>query len=209
MNEQRPDLPYEKAVEESAKAIGKGLDLVNKASPAIADVYNYLIGDWVHEYRNRNADKFARELSALSKKDLRDRREVPESLAGPLLDAAVSDHREDLQKLYAALAANAMDPAFHDEVRPEFVETDKKWQTIDVRVMQFAVDRPEGKAHFGFGDVKAALSRESQNAVAVSLEHLKTLGCLTSPGPRSYTASPYGAEIMRAVSEHPEASIKA
>ena len=37
MNDKRPDLPYEKATEETAKTIGKGLDLVNRAAPAIGD----------------------------------------------------------------------------------------------------------------------------------------------------------------------------
>jgi hypothetical protein len=37
MNDKRPDLLYEKATEETAKTIGKGLDLVNRAAPAIGD----------------------------------------------------------------------------------------------------------------------------------------------------------------------------
>ena len=37
MNDKRPDLPYEKATEETAKTILKGLDLVNRAAPAIGD----------------------------------------------------------------------------------------------------------------------------------------------------------------------------
>jgi hypothetical protein len=206
MNEKRADLPYEKAAEETAKTIGKGLDLVDKASPAIADIYNVLVGDRVSEYRKRNADKFARETQRIiDERNLKEKREVPEDLAAPLLEAALRDHRDALQKLYAALAVNAMDPAFHDDVRPEFVETVRKWQPLDVRVMQFATSRPDGKAHFGQGDVHSELAGVRQNAIAVSLEHLRALGCLSSPGSNSYTASPYGTEIMRAVSARPEA----
>src|SRR4051812_39948641 len=114
MSEKRPDLPYEKAAEESAKTIGKGLDLVNKASPAIADIYNFMIGDRIGEYRNRNADKYARETKRIiEERDIKEKRAVPEDLAAPLLEAAMRDPREELQKLYAALTVNALDPAFH------------------------------------------------------------------------------------------------
>lgn len=205
MNEKRPDLPYENAIEESAKAVRTGLDLVDKASPAIADIYNVIIGDRLGEYRKRNADKFARETQRIiDERNLKDKREVPEDLAAPLLEAAMRDPREELQKLFAALAANAMDPAFHDHVRPEFVETVRKWQPIDVRLMRFAVGRAPSKPQFDYTEVVAALAPERRNAVAVSLEHLVTLGCISRPGQGSFVATPYGTEIMRAVSEKPE-----
>jgi hypothetical protein len=206
MSEKRPDLPYEKAAEETGKAIGKVADLLDKASPALADLYNFLGGDRLSEQRIRNADKYKRETKRImEERNIKERRAVPEELAAPLFDAAIRDPREELQKLYAALTVNAIDPAFHDHVRPEFVETVKKWQPIDVRVMKFSVGRPQGKPHFGAGEIETALTMERQNAVTVSLEHLRTLGCLSSPGPKSYTATPYGAEIMRAVSEKPDA----
>jgi hypothetical protein len=205
MSEKRPDLPYEKAAEESAKAIGKVADLLDKASPAIADIYNIIIGDRVGEYRKRNADKFARKTRRIiDERNLEDKREVPEDLAAPLLEAAIRDPREELQDLFAALAANAMDPAFHDHVRPEFVETVKKWQPIDVRVMRFATNRGPSKPQFSFGDIQAALAPERGNAIQVSLEHLIALRCLAGRD-GSYQAPPYGIEIMRAVSEKPEA----
>lgn len=207
MNEKRSDLPYEKAVEEGAKTIGKGFDLVNKASPAISDFYNFVLGDRVAEQRIRNADKYARETKRIiEERHIKEKRAVPEDLAAPLLEAAMRDPREELQTLYAALTVNALDAAFHDHVRPEFVETVKKWQPIDVRVMQYATSRQEGKAHFAFGEIQTDLqATERRNAVAVSLEHLRTLGCLSSPGQGSFTVTAYGKEIMRAVSEQPEA----
>jgi len=205
MNDKRPDLPYEKAAEETAKAVGKGLDLVNRAAPAIGDAYGFLIGDRIKAQRERNADRMARETKRiLDERNLEETSALPEDLAAPLLEAAQREPREEILRLYSALAANAMDPN-HDDVRPEFVETVKKWQPIDLRVMQFVVGRPKGKPQFASGDVEAAMKTERRNAVTVSLEHLRTLGCLSPAAQQAtYALSPYGAEIMRAVSEHPE-----
>src|SRR4051812_43884982 len=110
MSEKRPDLPYEKAAEESAKAIGKVADLLDKASPAFADVYNLVIGDRLAEQRNRNADRYARETKRIiEERDIKEKRAVPEELAAPLFEAAIRDPREELLKLYAALTVNAID----------------------------------------------------------------------------------------------------
>lgn len=205
MSEKRPDLPYEKAAEETGKAIGKVADLLDKASPAFADIYNLVIGDRLAEQRNRNADSYARETKRIIEdRDIKEKRAVPEELAAPLFEAAIRDPREELQKLYAALTVNAIDPAFHDHVRPEFVETVKKWQPIDVRVMQFATNRGPSELQFTYEEMQAALVPERRNAVQVSLEHLKTLGCLSGMHGR-YSTAPYGIEIMRAVSEQPDA----
>lgn len=141
MSEKRPELPYEKAAEEAAKTIGKGFDLVNRAAPALGEAYDFLIGDRIKEQRVRNADKMARETKRIiDERNLKETRALPEDLASPLLEAAQREPREELLRLFAALAANAMDPN-RDDVRPEFVETVRKWQTIDVRVMTFAVER--------------------------------------------------------------------
>jgi len=205
MNEKRPDLPYEKAAEETAKAVGKALDLVDQASPAIADIYNLLIGDRISEAQKRNADKFARETKRIfQERDIKGQRELPEDLAATLLKAAMREPREELQRLFAALAVNAMDPAFIDDVRPEFVETVKKWQPLDLRAMQFAASRRPPKPQFDLQQIEAGLTTVRLNAVAVSVDHLKNLGCLSAPTATSYAISPFGAEIIRAVSEHPE-----
>lgn len=206
MSEDRPDLPYEKAAEEGAKTLGKSFDLVNKASPAIADIYYWMIGNRIAEQRNRNADKYARETRRIfEERDIKEKRAIPEDLASSLLEAAMRDPRNELQSLYAALTVNAFDPAFHDDVRPEFVETVRRWQPIDVRVMQFAFSQPREKAQFNHRALIAVLGTERSNAIAVSLDHLTKLGCLLVPAMPSYTITPYGMEIMRAVSTELEA----
>jgi hypothetical protein len=61
--------PYSGAIEESARAAGKALDLIKDASGPIADVYGIIIGDRVHAARHRRLD----EITQKTKKILRDR----------------------------------------------------------------------------------------------------------------------------------------
>lgn len=200
MNEKRPDLPYEKATEETAKTVGKGLDLVNRAAPVIGDAYGFLLGDRIKEQRERNADRMARKTKRiLDERNLKETSALAEDLAVPLLEAAQREPREEILRLYAALAANAMDPN-HDDVRPEFVETVRKWQPIDVRVMNFAIDRRSTDTpYFSAGDLHQPDLRE--NAIQLSIGHLLELKCIRHNPSHGYLISAYGSEIMLAVSE--------
>jgi hypothetical protein len=205
MNEKLPDLPYEKALEETSKAVGKGLDLVNRAAPAIGEAYYFLIGDRIIEQRARNADKMARETKRiLDERHLKETRILPEDLVEPLLEAAQKEPREELLKLFAALAANAMDPS-HDDVRPEFVETVRKWQPLDAQVMKFAWARPTGKPLFGNEDVRTHTGAR-KFAMELSFDHLVKLECIRTHPNGGYALTSYGYEIMRATSEHPDAA---
>ncbi|MFK4723306.1 hypothetical protein ABIE89_004406 [Bradyrhizobium niftali] len=201
MNDKRPDLPYEKATEEAAKTIGKGLDLVNRAAPAIGDAYGFLIGDRIKEQRARNADKMARETKRiLDERNLKETSALPEDLADPLLEAAQREPREEILRLYSALAANAMDPN-HDDIRPEYVETVRKWQPIDIRVMGFAVDRRStNNPYFSSGDVHKAAPDLRVSAIELSINHLLELKCVRLQQNNGYVLTAYGSEIMLAVS---------
>lgn len=82
MNDKRPDLPYEKATEET---IGKGLDLVHRAAPGMGDAYNFVIGDRIREQRARNAEDDARD-KAHPGRAKPDTQALPEDLVDPLLE---------------------------------------------------------------------------------------------------------------------------
>ena len=200
MNDKRPDLPYEKAAEETAKAIGKGLDLVNRAAPAIGDAYGFLIGDRIKAQRERNADKMARETKRiLDERNLKETSALPEDLAAPLLEAAQREPREEILRLYSALAANAMDPN-HDDVRPEYVETVRKWQPIDLRVMSIALDRrATNTPNFTSSEVHKAAPDLRATAIQLSMDHLVELNCIRYSPNSGYVLSAYGSEIMLAV----------
>ncbi|MEH2491608.1 Abi-alpha family protein [Bradyrhizobium sp. AZCC 2230] len=113
---------------ESAKALSNTVDLVREGGraigPAVGDIYGLLIGDRISAARKRRMEEIAhRAQKNLDDRDVKEKTELPESLAIPLLEAAQGESREELQALWARLLANAMDPSRAEDVRPEFVET--------------------------------------------------------------------------------------
>jgi hypothetical protein len=128
--------PYEKAIEETAKTTSKALDLVKEAGGAVADIYGLIIGDQVHAARHRRLDEITRKTrKILNDRDLSETAEVAEQIAFPLLEAAQSEPRSEMQDLWARLLANAMDPKRRDDVRPEFVEILQNLHPTDARVL--------------------------------------------------------------------------
>jgi hypothetical protein len=107
--------PYEKAIEETAKATSNAVDLIREGGraigPAIGDIYGLLIGDKVGDARKPRLDEIARKTKKiLHDRDVKEQGELPEDIAIPLLEAAQSEPREEMQELWARLLANAMDP---------------------------------------------------------------------------------------------------
>jgi hypothetical protein len=135
----RPELPYEKAAEEMAKTTGKALDIVQSMSPAIANAYGWAIGDRIAAGREQNLDALRRKTERLFKqRDLKARKAIPEQIAIPLFEEAQRETRDEIQDLYAALLANAMDERFSDDVRPEFIQIVKNLQPTDALVLRVA-----------------------------------------------------------------------
>ncbi len=200
--------PYEKAIEESAKATNNAIDLVREGGraigPAIADIYGLLIGDQVAGARKRRLDAIARKTKKiLHDRDVKDQQELPEDIAIPLLEAAQSEPRESIQDLYAALLANAMDKRFSEDVRPEFIETVKELQPIDAVVLKFARDRYNEPSQrvFGSNHVYDALKKYRPTAIEVSLETLQRLKCINAQS-QGLVLSPFGVELMAACDPH-------
>ena len=115
-------MPYEEAITEGSKAAGKFLDIVRDEGKPVADAYGFLIGDRVEAWRERNLDALGRRTKEILKsRDLAETAPMAEQIAIPLLEAAKSDPRPEMQELWATLLANAMDPARRNEVRREFI----------------------------------------------------------------------------------------
>jgi hypothetical protein len=101
MTDARPELPYEKAVEETAKATGKAIDLIGSMTPAIADAYGYLIGDRLATSRVRNLDEITRKTKKiLQDRDAQDTQPLPEQIAALLLEHAQGEPPEAKFKTY-------------------------------------------------------------------------------------------------------------
>lgn len=197
--------PYSKAIEETAKTTGKGLDLVRDGAQAISrpvsQIYGLLVGDHIDAARERNLDAISRKTKKiLADRDLSETPPVAEQIAIPLLEAARGETREEMQTLWAQLLANAMDPSRRDDVRPEFIHILEKFHPVDALVLRKLGDDQQVLAS---ALAKAMESRES--SIVVSLANLELYRCVevtrSSDAPISYfRISMLGSELLLALS---------
>ncbi|SNT09870.1 protein of unknown function [Tardiphaga sp. OK246] len=194
------DNPYEKSIEEGAKAAGKFLDVVKSVSPAVGDLYGLAIGDRVHGWRQRHIDAVTRKTKRILEERDVEAQEIPEQIALPLIEAAQGEPREELQDLYARLLANAMDPASADNVRPEFIQTVKELQPIDLRILLGVSTYKSPNEQLPLiNEISKGLDlREA--AAALAIANLERLSCVRRVGGGQYLAlSEYGREFLIAV----------
>ncbi|MDE5458594.1 DUF4393 domain-containing protein [Bradyrhizobium sp. CSA112] len=192
------EMPYEKAIEETAKTTGKAIDIVQSMSPAIASAYGFIIGDRINAARERQLDALARKTKKLlHDRNLEEESAVPEQLAIPLLEAAQGETREEIQDLYAALLANAMDANFADDVRPEFISTVKALQPLDAAILKYAagryIDRETRK--FSQGKLQDDMKNFRPTAIELSIQHIEKLGCIVRNRGELHLST-YGYEFM-------------
>jgi hypothetical protein len=170
------NMPYEKAVEETAKAANNAVDLFREGGraigPSIGNIYGILIGDKVADARLRRLDKLARKTKKILKdRNVAEQQEVPEDIAIPLLEAAQGDSREEIQELWARLLANAMDPHRSNNVRAEFIETVRKLEPIDARILLHLRNSPFESQWPKAKQIAESLSLRN-TTMEVSMNHL-------------------------------------
>lgn len=193
------ELPYDKAIEETAKTTGKALDLVRDAAGPIADVYGLIIGDHVSAARHRRLDDMMRKTKRILKdRDLAETAEVAEQIAIPLLEASQREPRDEMQELWARLLANAMDPSRQSDVRPEFVDALRAFHPIDAVVLE-ATNKTKNSTTSS-EKISSELNFR-QSSVAVSMSNLTLLQCLkelTSQHGTYFQITPFGSELLLA-----------
>ena len=197
--------PYEKAVEETAKATSNAVDLIREGgraiAPAIGNIYGVLIGDKVAAARERRLDEITRKTKKiLQDRKVKDSVELPEDMAIPLLEAAQSEPREELQELWARLLANAMDPARADHVRPEFVEALRRLQPVDVRILDIVQKTLSDSSTLLQVSQIAERTKLRPSAAEVSVSHLQGLDIVRKTGGNHLVAlTDLGKELVVAV----------
>jgi len=196
--------PYEDAIEETAKTVGKGLDLIKQSSQQIADIYGVLIGDHIHAARHRRLDAITRKTQQILKDRNAKTAEIPEQIAIPLLEAAQSESRTEMQDLWARLLANAMDAVRCPDVRPEFIITLKQLQPIDALVLhkihERARNNPDQRGTVETAEIAPSLSMRP-TLVVVSLDNLARVECLKkheSGHGDYYVLTGFGTEFLHA-----------
>ncbi|MGY4460155.1 Abi-alpha family protein [Bradyrhizobium sp. LB13.1] len=193
-------MPYEKAIEETAKTTGKMVDLVRDGaraiSPTVADAYNFLMGDRLSHARKRNLDAIARETdNILRDRDVKDRSATPEQIAIPLLSAAEAESRDELRSLWSRLLANAVDPSRSERVRPEFIKLLQSLEPLDARVLKF-LHTKSLEDHVSKFELYARVGCRTAAGI-VSVDHLVELKTLRMIGGGDVLAmTELGIELM-------------
>jgi hypothetical protein len=192
--------PYERAIEETAKATGKALDIVKATAGPVAEIYGLIIGDKIQAARQRRLDAIMRKTRKILKdRDIAETAEVAEQIALPLLEAAQGEPREEMQEWWARLLANAMDPARQGDVRPEFIQTLKKLEPLDAMILSklSGLDRNSRER-----DAVARLVNVRVSLADVSLRHLVSERCLQfHEMTATYVINSFGEELVRACSQ--------
>ena len=134
-----------KAIEESAKAIGKGIDLVGGLGAYLSralggapeNLIGLLVGDWLIHKRVRRWTEFQAETRRiLNERNVKEPYEdISPSIALPLIEAALDEDREGLKDLWAKLLAAAMDPKRKQFVRADLISTLKQLEPLDAIVL--------------------------------------------------------------------------
>ncbi|SDP94207.1 protein of unknown function [Rhodoferax sp. OV413] len=192
-----------KAIQEVAKATGKGIDAVREAGGFIA---RYVAGPleegvgilsdrlkyvrWERQVRlMQRADQFLREagLEAPS-------RAVPLKIAIPLLQAATIEDDDSLQDLFAALLVNAANAASGVEVHRSFIEILSQITPLEARILNVIYSLPFDEARHA-GIITDALpdsvrilaekedaTQQPSDEIALALGNLVRVGCVKVPG---------------------------
>ncbi len=193
-----------KALQEALKTLqGLGGFLKETFGTVPADLVGLLGGDWL---KVRRLENFAR-ITDKTRKRLRARHvDAPEpprlSILLPLIFAAADEEDDELQDMWARLLAAAADPARAKSIRLAFVETVKKMDPLDARILQ----QMTGVRVSPGSDLAAALSGHldiSRDEAWFSLERLHELGCVEF-APNSMPTPPVSAKgrlLISAVSD--------
>lgn len=164
----------------------------------VSNTLAFLIGDRVAAKRAKTAgETIAASQDILTKRGVETPREIPLSLAVPLLEGAMDETRDGLKEWWALLIANAKDPNRPMNLRLETIETLKAIHPLDAYILSQALAyKPSEHPQWPYrcGDLVNA----TQDEVHVSLDWLSKRGLLMAHN-GMWVINPVGRELLRAV----------
>jgi hypothetical protein len=194
------------AIEETAKAAGKAVDVAAGAGKYVVDVLGELphdllgiAGDWVKQKRARRwAELSAETEKILYGRGARERIDPSPSVVIPLIAAAIDEDRDGLKELWAKLLAATLDPARSGFFRATFIDVTKKMDPLDAVVLEAANGRGGAINGTTRNDLAAALkaSRDQIDVAVANLVKLELAGIVHQP---DAALTPLGREFLRAV----------
>ncbi len=187
-----------KAVQEVAKAVGKGIDAAREAGGFIS---TYIAGPleqgmgifedrlkYVRWERQQRLIQRAQEFLQQSGLD-KPTRAVPLNLALPIIQGAALEEDDELQDRWAALLVNAANANFA-EIRRSYTSILEQLTVLDARILDvlyalpFEESQHEGVTTLGLPNSARLVAADEQSFplpqqnIVISLSNLARLGCL-------------------------------
>lgn len=205
-----------KTIQETAKAVRKTLEVVEKSGkfaanilgPSLKELVGLTLEDPLSYARFRARAWYDRRVQEILRKrgKLGKTKPVSPSIAIPLLEAAQDETREELREIWAKLIANAMDPDRSKGVRRSIIDAVKGFEPLETLVLQ------EFNAALKCGSaVSKGIEKRLDclfDEVEASVMNLEKLGCITKTGNdfgqkfvmSCYRLNGLGREIIRVCS---------
>jgi Abortive infection alpha len=189
------------AIEEGGK-LGRYVGRILGDVPS--DMVQVFIGQHLRFARILIADSYDRRIRAILERRHARTEPLSPSVAIPLIQAAYDESRPDLQELWAALIATAMDPARSDRVRLRFIDTLKQFDPLDALVLRELGDRNAvGKAS-GSTTTRSLVQTlgRTVDEIRVTVDNLERLRCAYhSNDPDDFYTTNFGRELLRACAD--------
>lgn len=182
-----------KAIQETAKATGKGLDIV-KAMGSVLEPFGGMLRDWGNSLRYANLCRLADKTKFLIDSRIAEGKAlpIPDGFVLPLLDAASLECEDEVLDLWAALIANAADPEKRFALKKVYIDVLRSLQAVDVLVLKVLTSDPlpapeEFKdATYVNAEKLAELSGVALEDVTISLQTLARFALIIDSQPQSF-----------------------
>ena len=184
------------AIEESGKL---GRYVARFLGDVPSNMVEVFIGLHLRFVRVLIADSYDRRISKILERRNAKTEPMSPSVAIPLIQAAYDESRPELQELWAALIAAAMDPARSSRVRLRFIEIVKEFDPLDALLLRQRNRQTDDMKPHAMGHIGKVLGI-SVDETLVSVENLNRLGCLyRNPNNlMDFSVSSFGKELLRA-----------
>jgi hypothetical protein len=118
----------------------------------------------------------------------------------PILEGATEVNSDDIRELWARLLAASMDASRAPGVRIAFIETLKKLEPLDARVLQKRGSFAGDLAPYPTKNLSQSL-QQPEDEIQVSLDNLVDLNLMVrGNGPSGYQLTSFGRRFLAAVS---------
>jgi hypothetical protein len=187
-------------------ALKEGADLTRYVGRILGtaphDAVGIVIGDPLHFVRTTIASQYDALLDKiLKRRGVTETQPVSPSVTPPLIRAAYDEGRPELQELWAALIADAMDPKRAERVRISFIDSLKKMDRLDALVLRLRFDNPSDLSPTALQYIMSR-ANQTEDEMIISIENLKSLNCVVwLEGLSKFLLTPYGKALARACTD--------